>query len=602
MGYPIALLKASISPHNSRSTIVLRLRQLSFANNFCVIVASAFAAAAVMPTIALAASPESIAVGQQLFEQDWSPQNPELTGKDGLGPLFNGRSCVVCHNQGGTGGGGSAEFNALTVGIHEMHVVAKNLTEDVVEQAVCGFHPGFIDPKSGLVNSFALSHRGGSSAMEYSREKFRGQTAAVFSETGGPVSAAEVRLANATPILYQSNNGGVQTTINARLFQRNTTALFGAGLIDLVTTKQLRDIERAQKSHPEISGRLATLSGGDVGKFGWRGDVKDLLHFCERACAGELGLQSRRLKQPVDPTNSQYRNPSHDVTDAQLKSIAAFIASLPTPVRQLPSDSDRRQLASHGESLFASIGCAVCHQPNMGPAVGVYSDLLLHDMGKNLYDLNPADPYISRLTPVSQYDLRKVSEMELTTGFSGQGSTGNARYGGQSSMAFGSASGSFPTRGFRAFPVNHFPSPHQEGVSLMPGKFRFIAPTSPLSLMQIVSLGEETLNLENLNVKLSSGDSSKNTKIVESKRLRIHIEPTRFNQEWRTPPLWGVNDSAPYMHDGRAETLLEAITMHEGESKGTRDRFMQLSLQDRKAIIEFLQTLVAPPNAPQPKS
>src|SRR5262249_27869616 len=34
--------------------------------------------------------------------------------------------------------------------------------------------------------------------------------------------------------------------------------------------------------------------------------------------------------------------------------------------------------------------------------------------------------------------------------------------------------------------------------------------------------------------------------------------------EWRTPPLWGVADSVPYMHDGRAKTLEEAIKFHGG--------------------------------------
>ena len=34
--------------------------------------------------------------------------------------------------------------------------------------------------------------------------------------------------------------------------------------------------------------------------------------------------------------------------------------------------------------------------------------------------------------------------------------------------------------------------------------------------------------------------------------------------EWRTPPLWGVADSAPYMHDGRANTLSDAIELHGG--------------------------------------
>ena len=53
------------------------------------------------------------------------------------------------------------------------------------------------------------------------------------------------------------------------------------------------------------------------------------------------------------------------------------------------------------------------------------------------------------------------------------------------------------------------------------------------------------------------------------------------------------------MHDGRAGTLLEAISVHEGEAEGTRDRFLNLPFADRHALIAFLRTLVAPPNAPQ---
>jgi cytochrome c peroxidase len=75
------------------------------------------------------------------------------------------------------------------------------------------------------------------------------------------------------------------------------------------------------------------------------------------------------------------------------------------------------------------------------------------------------------------------------------------------------------------------------------------------------------------------------------------LKASNTTQEWRTPPLWGVGDSAPYMHDGRAKTLLEAIAMHDGESAGTRDRFLRLPLADRRAVIGFLETLVAPPNA-----
>jgi CxxC motif-containing protein (DUF1111 family) len=48
------------------------------------------------------------------------------------------------------------------------------------------------------------------------------------------------------------------------------------------------------------------------------------------------------------------------------------------------------------------------------------------------------------------------------------------------------------------------------------------------------------------------------------------------------------------MHDGRAGTLLEAISMHAREAEATRDRFLALPLKERRAVIAFLNSLVAP--------
>jgi CxxC motif-containing protein (DUF1111 family) len=64
--------------------------------------------------------------------------------------------------------------------------------------------------------------------------------------------------------------------------------------------------------------------------------------------------------------------------------------------------------------------------------------------------------------------------------------------------------------------------------------------------------------------------------------------------EWRTPPLWGVADSAPYLHDGRAGTLDDAIRQHGGQGSRSRDRYVKLSESERAALIAFLQTLHAP--------
>ncbi len=64
--------------------------------------------------------------------------------------------------------------------------------------------------------------------------------------------------------------------------------------------------------------------------------------------------------------------------------------------------------------------------------------------------------------------------------------------------------------------------------------------------------------------------------------------------EWRTPPLWGVADSAPYMHDGRAPTLTDAIRMHGGQGQRAADKFAKLSPVEQSALVGFLKTLRAP--------
>jgi CxxC motif-containing protein (DUF1111 family) len=61
--------------------------------------------------------------------------------------------------------------------------------------------------------------------------------------------------------------------------------------------------------------------------------------------------------------------------------------------------------------------------------------------------------------------------------------------------------------------------------------------------------------------------------------------------EFRTPPLWGLARSAPYLHDGRASTVAQAITEHAGEAAGVRDEFEMLNRGDRDALLAFLGSL-----------
>ncbi len=71
------------------------------------------------------------------------------------------------------------------------------------------------------------------------------------------------------------------------------------------------------------------------------------------------------------------------------------------------------------------------------------------------------------------------------------------------------------------------------------------------------------------------------------------------NREYITAKLWGVADTAPYLHDGRALTLEEAIALHGGEAASARDQFLGLSVGQQGELIAFLKTLRNPsrPNA-----
>jgi CxxC motif-containing protein (DUF1111 family) len=64
--------------------------------------------------------------------------------------------------------------------------------------------------------------------------------------------------------------------------------------------------------------------------------------------------------------------------------------------------------------------------------------------------------------------------------------------------------------------------------------------------------------------------------------------------EWRTPPLWGVADSAPYLHDGRAATLQDAIQQHRGQAAAAATDFTSLTPTEQRQLISFLRTLRAP--------
>lgn len=62
-------------------------------------------------------------------------------------------------------------------------------------------------------------------------------------------------------------------------------------------------------------------------------------------------------------------------------------------------------------------------------------------------------------------------------------------------------------------------------------------------------------------------------------------------REFRTPPLWGLRASAPYLHDGRAGSVEEAVVAHDGEGAVSRGRFLRLGPTQRRQLLDFLGSL-----------
>jgi CxxC motif-containing protein (DUF1111 family) len=385
--------------------------------------------------------PSAARAGEVLFKHDWQPNDRLSPSGDGLGPVYNATSCLACHNQGGPGGGGGLEHNVTTFTLRI---------------------PGQ-EPRQGVVHAYGVS---------------QAETLHDVHPDLPPISQPTLQQ---VVMLQGRENHCLSFPSGVHLSQRNTPALFGAKLIDEVPDRVILAGAKAQRMRWGMAsaedeslpvGRPSRLPDGRIGRFGWKGQTSNLSDFVQGACANELGLGNPGQAQPVPLYRlASTRSRGLDLTSEQCDQLTAFCASLSRPVERLSPEISEEQAVS-GKRLFGTVGCADCHTPNLGSVEGVYSDLLLHKMGRDLV---------------------------------GGGSYGE-----------------------RPIPV---PDTTDDGP----------APS-----------------------------------------------------EWRTPPLWGVADSAPYLHDGRAATLEEAVRMHGGQGKRSAERFARLDAADRTALISFLKTLRAP--------
>jgi CxxC motif-containing protein (DUF1111 family) len=70
-----------------------------------------------------------------------------------------------------------------------------------------------------------------------------------------------------------------------------------------------------------------------------------------------------------------------------------------------------------------------------------------------------------------------------------------------------------------------------------------------------------------------------------------HVQNGVALNEYLTPRLWGVADSAPYLHDGRAPSFDYAIAGHDGEGAAAREAFSALPVEEKGALRVYLMSL-----------
>jgi CxxC motif-containing protein (DUF1111 family) len=334
--------------------------------------------------------------GRELFMRDWRPNDPRCHGGDGLGPIYNATSCVACHSQGAPGGGGSVDTNdnLLNLGkFQRITTVGTPQTQSRSPQTQRGQQGSRVKDNSRsytrieAIERFQPALRDSASVVLHNSgtdPRYDAWRAAILElKRGGPFQAESDGLSKFPDraVLQVVGNRGF-----ASITQRNSPPLFGMGLIDSVPDEViLAAAKEATAISPNAHGRIHRLKSGRVGKFGWKAQVGSLQEFVVTACANELGLESPGHHQAPSPFAPEAQAKVPDLTVAECDSLVAYVRDLPAPaVYDLGAAGNAS--AEDGRRIFGATGCVSCHRAQMGEVVGIYSDLLLHDMGPGLND------------------------------------------------------------------------------------------------------------------------------------------------------------------------------------------------------------------------
>jgi len=319
----------------------------------------------------------------------------------GLGPRFNSNQCLSCHSQPDAGGTSPAQNPLFAVA-----------TLNGAKNAV----PWFIAHNGPVREARFKKSNGVSDGSVHDLFVITGRT-----DAPGCNIAQPDFLPAGNPLTGRGGNPNISFRI--------PTPVFGAGLIEAIPDSAIlanMKSNATEKSAMGISGHANShLSGnvnlsandGTITRFGWKAQNKSLLMFSSEAYNVEMGVTNQLFPQERDETPGCLFNAtpedtlnftpapttsgnSNTAVISDIEAFANFMRMLapPTPAPATPS-------SEKGRATFAKVGCVHCHTPSLttgakiasgsstSPSVALsnqtanlYSDLLVHHMGKGLAD------------------------------------------------------------------------------------------------------------------------------------------------------------------------------------------------------------------------
>lgn len=346
-------------------------------------------------------------IGRSFFRDPWVIAPSATQDRDGLGPLFNARSCSSCHPRGGRGQTPANSTTPMLSLFLRLSLPGKDQKKGVVPEPTYGDQ---LQVRGiSVKNNFGLARKNGI----FEGDGIIGEAHAYIEYSALPGHFADGEnwvLRKPTYKIRAAAWGDIHphTLVSPRL----APSLAGLGLLEAIDEKDILALaDPDDKNNDGISGRANQVwdiaQGKTVlGRFGLKANQPNLLQQTAAALRNDIGITNHLFKRQPCTTRQtlcqQARSgasPGDDVeiTPALLDAITFFGRMLAVNKRR----DWNKPIVLAGRTLFYQAKCHACHTPHFVTSefaiepelakqtISPYSDLLLHDMGKALADGRP---------------------------------------------------------------------------------------------------------------------------------------------------------------------------------------------------------------------